>query len=131
RSAAKALLEYPWPGNVRELKNVVERCVYQSEDPDQQIRDIVFDPFASPWRPLPKRSLQPAGSGAPAGPPDFSIPAAGCDFKQKVQDYEIALLRAALQQAHFNQRKAAKLLDITYDQLRGYLRKYDLLNKTD
>lgn len=131
RSAASALLDHPWPGNVRELKNVVERGVYQSEDPDQQIHDIVFDPFASPWRPQARGRLNAAGAEQPAGNPEATIPAAGCDFKQKVQDYEIALLRAALQQTRFNQRKAAKLLDMSYDQLRGYLRKYDLLNKPD
>ena len=51
KTVAKALLNYPWPGNVRELKNVIERCVYQSEDPDKPVSDIVFDPFASPYRP--------------------------------------------------------------------------------
>jgi len=30
---------------------VIERCVYQSEDPDKPVSDIVFDPFASPYRP--------------------------------------------------------------------------------
>ena len=49
--------------------------------------------------------------------------------KQQVQDYEIRLLREALALAQFNQRRAAKLLDLTYDQLRGYLRKYELLGK--
>ena len=131
RSAANALLDHPWPGNVRELKNVVERCVYQSEDPDQQIHDIVFDPFASPWRPQPRGSLNTTGAEQPTDNPEPVIPATGCDFKQKVQDYEIALLRVALQQTRFNQRKAAKLLAMSYDQLRGYLRKYDLLNKPD
>ena len=52
-------------------------------------------------------------------------------LKQQVQDYEIRLLREALAQARFNQRRAARLLDLTYDQLRGYLRKYELLGKSD
>src|SRR5690606_28073583 len=55
KAAAKALQEYDWPGNIRELKNVVERCVYQCEDPDQAVDDIVFDPFASPYRPVDRR----------------------------------------------------------------------------
>ncbi len=128
KQAAKALLEYHWPGNVRELKNVVERCVYQCEDPDQQVKDVVFDPFASPWRPLAttRAATPPQSSRAPA---DNEVQlTAGC-FKQQVQDYETRLLREALTQAQFNQRRAAKLLDLTYDQLRGYLRKYDLLGK--
>ena len=41
--AASALLRHDWPGNVRELKNTVERSVYRTEDPDKQIRSIVFE----------------------------------------------------------------------------------------
>jgi psp operon transcriptional activator len=50
-------------------------------------------------------------------------------FKMQIQDYEQRILKEALRQCQFNQRKAAKLLDLTYDQLRGYLRKYELLAK--
>jgi psp operon transcriptional activator len=135
KSAAKALLEYHWPGNVRELKNVVERCVYQSEDPDQEVKHIVFDPFASPWRPSGPTGSRQIGRGdsivADVIDSDGLAVAAGGGFKQMVQDYEIRILRDALKKSQFNQRKAARLLDLTYDQLRGYLRKYDLLAKTD
>ena len=49
------------------------------------------------------------------------------DFKQEVQDFEITLLKQALERSQFNQKKAAELLSVSYHQLRGYLRKYDLL----
>lgn len=132
KAAAKALQEYQWPGNVRELKNVVERCVYQCEDPDQPVKDVIFDPFASPWRPQPGTGMGNSagatrGSAATQAAPDPKPLAGG--FKQQVQDFEIALLREALTQSQFNQRRAARLLDLSYDQLRGYLRKYDLLGK--
>lgn len=127
KTAARALLEYPWPGNVRELKNVVERCVYQSEDPDQPIRDVVFDPFASPWRPREPVATAP---GAKTEKALTQVPPGGCDFRQLVQDYEIGLLRSALEQSQYNQRKAATLLGMSYDQLRGFLRKYDLLKRS-
>lgn len=128
KAAAKALLEYHWPGNVRELKNVVERCVYQCEDPDQQVKDVIFDPFASPWRPLAStRAATPVQGLRSDTDSEVQLGAGG--FKQQVQDFEIRLLREALGQAQFNQRRAAKLLDLTYDQLRGYLRKYELLGK--
>ncbi|MDY6982718.1 MAG: phage shock protein operon transcriptional activator, partial [Pseudomonadota bacterium] len=132
KTAAGALLDYDWPGNIRELKNVIERCVYLSEDPDQPIKDISFDPFASPWRPVTRRrsaiaadtnvSMQIADNGDPG-----LVSSLG--FKQQIQDYEQRILKEALRQCQFNQRKAAKLLDLTYDQLRGYLRKYELLSK--
>ena len=48
------------------------------------------------------------------------------DFRRHMQDYEKQLLRQALQQNQFNQRKTAEYLKLSYDQLRGYMRKYDL-----
>jgi psp operon transcriptional activator len=128
KTAAKALQDYDWPGNIRELKNVVERCVYQSEDPDQPVKEVVFDPFASPYRPL-KRSI---GTGAVIkGNDEDSLVISSIGFKQQVSDYEQKILKEALRQCQFNQRKAAKLLDLTYDQLRGYLRKYELLSSKE
>lgn len=127
KMAGKALLEYPWPGNVRELKNVIERSVYQSDDPDQPLREVVFDPFASPYRPgYATANGNPAATSTQdfVTEEDFEVGSIG--FKHQVQEYEKRLLREALRQCQFNQRKTAKLLDLSYDQLRGYLRKYDL-----
>lgn len=129
KSAAKAILDYSWPGNIRELKNVIERCVYQSDDPDQPIKNVVFDPFASPYRPVNK-SFESADSNTTSSPhvtaEDFEFGSIG--FKHQTQEFEQKILKEALKQCQFNQRKTAKLLDLTYDQLRGYLRKYDLNN---
>ncbi len=131
KTAAKALLEYPWPGNVRELKNVIERCVYQSEDPDQPIKEVIFDPFASPYRPVDQDGSRPSLASPDQSSPqrfvtqeDFEVGSIG--FKHQVQEYEKRILRDALKQCQYNQRKTAKLLDLSYDQLRGYLRKYEL-----
>jgi psp operon transcriptional activator len=134
KTASSALLEYDWPGNIRELKNVIERCVYLCEDPDQPVKDVTFDPFASPWRPVSRRRTTFVDTG---GTIDASSSSGDADpglisslgFKMQIQDYEQRILKEALRQCQFNQRKAAKLLDLTYDQLRGYLRKYELLAK--
>ncbi|MEY4642346.1 MAG: hypothetical protein RLZZ227_2340 [Pseudomonadota bacterium] len=131
KTASSALLEYDWPGNIRELKNVVERCVYLSEDPDQPVKEINFDPFSSPWRPVTRRRVVYAeGTATTAldgGRDGDSSLLSSLGFKTQIQDYEQRILKEALRQCQFNQRKAAKLLDLTYDQLRGYLRKYELL----
>lgn len=128
--AQRQLLDHPWPGNVRELRNVVERAVYRMEDPEAEIEDILFDPFTSPWRPrtappdVPPPSAAPAASVAPAGTPSARLP---CDLRAEIERIEVEWLQAAMQQARFNQRKAAELLQLSYHQLRGYLRKYKLV----
>ena len=114
--ACDALLRYHWPGNIRELKNVVERAVYSALDSANGISEIVFDPFESPWRPGIQNAAAPTGS-------QFSAP---YDFKQHIRETEISLLKDALEQCRFNQKKTAKYLGMTYHQLRGYLRKYEL-----
>ena len=43
---------------------------------------------------------------------------------EAVQALEIRLLRQALQEARYNQRKAAQLLGLTYHQFRALYRKY-------
>jgi psp operon transcriptional activator len=117
-SARESLLDYGWPGNVRELKNVVERAVYKSLGDDQLISAISFDPFASPWRP----SGETQGLASVSDP----LPSEAYDFKEFIQEREIELLTSALEQCRFNQKKTAEFLGLTYHQLRGYLRKYEL-----
>jgi len=121
RAASGQLEKYPWKGNVRELKNVVERAVYQAEG--STVDQIVFDPFVSPY---PFEPLTPAPEQAgeqPVPAPDkrvdISLP-----FKESIRQHELQLIRSALERARFNQRKAAGLLDLSYDQFRGLLRKH-------
>jgi psp operon transcriptional activator len=121
--ARKLLLDYPWPGNVRELKNVVERAVYSSLGEDEAISDINFDPFESPWRP---GSADGQGAAADA----HEVPRESYDFKEHIQNTEIELLKAALEHCRFNQKKTAEYLGMTYHQLRGYLRKYELTDES-
>lgn len=118
-TARDLLLDYAWPGNVRELKNVVERAVYTSLGNDEPISEIIFDPFESPWRPGGEQTDSSLSATRTA-------PTEAYDFKEHIQDTEIELLQAALKQCRFNQKKTADFLGMTYHQLRGYLRKYDL-----
>jgi len=123
---AMAKLEaHDWPGNMRELKNVVERAVYQGAE-DELIGKLEFDPFASPYRPLtnPVQETQDANE-QPLAAVIESTPEP-TDFKLHIQRYESTLLQAALEKHRYNQRKTASALGLSYDQLRGYLRKYQL-----
>jgi len=114
------LSEYAWPGNIRELKNVIERCVYR-HDGEDPVAEIVFDPFDSPFRPVDENGSDQSVEKL-NHPVEFPI-----DLKKAVQSFEIDRIEQAMTRAKHNQRKAADLLQLTYNQLRGYLKKYDLL----
>jgi psp operon transcriptional activator len=62
----------------------------------------------------------------PAVPAAHEFP---IDLKQSVQDYEIGMIKSALAASQFNQKKTADALGVTYHQLRGLLKKYDLLDQ--
>ncbi|MBS0970100.1 phage shock protein operon transcriptional activator [Chimaeribacter arupi] len=115
--AQDALLGYPWPGNVRELKNVVERSMYRHGTSDEPLDEIIINPFSPRANPGPA-ALTPAPGTLPALPLDLR----GWQHQQ-----EHDLLQQALTQAHYNQRRAATLLGLTYHQLRGVLKKHALL----
>lgn len=122
----KALVSYDWPGNVRELKNVIERAVYHYGN--QPISSLIFNPFESPYRPAASRSAAETSAGSGATSADTSPPdGEAYDFKERVQNFEINLLKQALVENQFNQKKAAEHLNLSYHQLRGYLRKYELI----
>lgn len=121
--ASSALLRNPWPGNVRELKNTIERTVYRSTDPEQPISKIALDPFDSPFR---MSDITPAKRKPDTMPRAPLLPT---DLKQRLQDTEKELLQAALDKARFNQRLAADMLGLSYHQLRGKLRKFNIRSK--
>jgi len=141
--AMAKLTAYPWPGNVRELRNVVERAVYRWDDIEHPVGAIQFDPFASPWQPVPMPSNKArpaviadavANDAAPSGPganlrEDMLAIALDEieDFRGAVDAHERAILNRALERHRFNQRATAKALGLSYDQLRHCLKKHGLL----
>ncbi len=131
---------HDWPGNVRELKNAVERSVYRWGEAERAIGALDLDPFDSPWRPkgafaaraasaAPARAQHdPAGPGpAPATPGEpANDEAAPADFRGAVALYERKLLEQALATSRHNQRRAAQLLGLSYDQLRHAMKRHAL-----
>jgi len=146
--ARRTLMEYEWPGNIRELKNVVERAVYRANNPHVPVHQIVLDPFESVFRPKGRSKTQDRiVQSAPVSEPAETIPATTdnnvvantisqadyefpVDLKTLSQDYEIGLIKQALADSQFNQKKTAEKLSLTYHQLRGYLKKYNLLDSS-
>ncbi len=146
--AKKTLLDYDWPGNVRELKNVVERAVYRNNNAYVPVHTIQLDPFESAYRPQKRikapvsrvlsepvpQATQPQASALQPGTAavqgvaaefDFS---GNLDFKTLSQDFEVRLIKQALAACQYNQKKTADVLGLTYHQLRGYMKKYQLLD---
>jgi psp operon transcriptional activator len=122
--ASSALLRNKWPGNVRELKFAIERSVYRSPSPEQPIVEIVLDAFDSPY----KLAEPPAGMTGVA-PARRRAPLLPTDLGQRLKDTEVDFINAALERARYNQRLAADLLGLTYDQLRGKLRKHGIAGR--
>lgn len=117
--AIQTLEAHPWKGNIRELKNVVERAVYTSHG--QTIQGIVFNPFASPYGELPDSAILSKGKTETPGEgfPDFTA----MPLKLAMATLEELLVKRALLISKHNQRRAARILDLSYDQLRGVMRK--------
>lgn len=98
--SVRQMMHYYWPGNIRELKNVVERLLLQPGN------DIVLTSDL----PLEITAAAPAGK----------------NFNEKVEAFKRHLILSAWLDSGKNQKKAAGILGISYDQFRHYYRKYDL-----
>ncbi|WP_422058956.1 phage shock protein operon transcriptional activator [Sphingopyxis sp.] len=131
--ALAAMEGHDWPGNVRELRNVIERAIYRWADPERPIDALSFDPFASPWQPVVRKTAAkadaaPASAGdatpattaheAPSGPVS--------DLRAAVDAYEKQILSDTMARCRFNQKVAAEALGLSYDQIRHALKKHGL-----
>jgi len=123
RDVLEQLTEYAWPGNVRELKNTVERSIYRHQEPTEPVTELFFDPFESSYA-----SDSPSGSVSDSDSAveiQSDMPAQWpTDFRAAVSSLETRMLTAALERAQFKQTAAAELLELSYHQFRGLLRKH-------
>jgi psp operon transcriptional activator len=122
--AQAALEAYHWPGNIRELKNVVERAVYRSKS--AVIDNIIFNPFENPYTSAPPAEKPVAGKIQPATSlqPSIEDEIFTKPFHVAIWELKVQLLEKALRKASFNQKKAARILGMTYHQFRALYRKY-------
>ncbi|MBI1393583.1 MAG: phage shock protein operon transcriptional activator [Alphaproteobacteria bacterium] len=132
--AMARLIAHDWPGNVRELKNAAERSVFRwiADGGDGPVRSVVIDPFSEgasgEWR--PPASL---ADGAPSPPADRRLRSAApasesapFDLRAHLDGIERDLAQDALLAAGGNRKRAAGALGLSYDQLRGIIRKHGI-----
>ncbi len=104
-------LKYNWPGNVRELKNVIERAVLLDEG------DYIFSHHVELGH------LHSLSKNEDAG---YSTTNGNLTFSQ----IEKSAVLDALTKTNFNQSQAAKLLQISRDQLRYKMKKLGIKSKS-
>ena len=98
------MLAYHWPGNVRELKFAAERAACMAQGEKIELSDL------SPE--MTQRVLLSGNTGE--------------GFEAQMRGFELGLLRRTLNEVDWNQREAAKQLQLSYDQFRHLYRKYKL-----
>jgi two-component system response regulator AtoC len=107
QQAASLFLRHEWLGNVRELKNIIERASILEEG------EFVTEKH------LPFHSAGGTTVSATDGSRLFVLPPEGIPL----QEVEMQLVLQALERTEGNLTRAAKLLDISRDQLRYRLKK--------
>jgi len=104
-SALSAMKRYSWPGNVRELKFAAERAACIATGISLEMEDLP-----------PEISI---------GGPQTAVSGRG-SFQEELEAFELGLIRRALTDSGWSQRKAAEALELSYDQFRHFYRKHGL-----
>ncbi|MEM9169249.1 MAG: sigma 54-interacting transcriptional regulator [Pseudomonadota bacterium] len=133
-AAMARLTAHDWPGNVRELKNAAERSFHRwiAADRIGPVDAVVVDPFAAAAdlpAALSISSLGDQAPGAPAAapsPPPGPPPTGAYDFEGYMNAVERRAVEDALAAHGGSQKKTADALKLTYDQMRGLVRKHGL-----
>ena len=100
----EVLSRYDYPGNARELQNIIERAAILCPNSSIQAKHIIIQAPSAPQ--TPQRS-------------SFSAP-------QTEEKTERDLILQALEETHWNRRKAAKKLGMPYSTLRFKISQYGI-----
>ena len=102
--ALAALGQYDFPGNIRELENILERAVALSSGEEIGVEDLRLAPGSAERLAEDETLPGPGRAGAPL--PEY------------LESLERKAILDALAKTEFNRTAAAKLLGITFRQLR-------------
>lgn len=115
-AARRVLEEHSWPGNVRELENVVGHACMMAAGEVVDVEDLPV--YLATPRPV---------CGAQSAPERIVLPVRLSPLASDVlEEFELQLIRQALEDAHGNQSRAARILATTRDRLRYKMKKYGL-----
>jgi two-component system response regulator PilR (NtrC family) len=101
-SALKALRNYHFPGNVRELENMLERAVTLSAGNQITENDLAIRPGVSATE---------------------NVATGGTYLGNQIEDVQRQAIVEALEKTRYNKTAAAKVLGLTFRQLRYRIKK--------
>ena len=117
--AVQAFEEYPWPGNIRELENMVKRIViFGDENP--VLEDLLSRSGNNGVNSEPFNNFSPNST---TGGENFNLKDAG---KRAAEEAEKEIILNTLQETHWNRKKAAQLLHVSYKALLNKIQKYHI-----
>lgn len=105
------LKSYDWPGNVRELKHTIENIMHFIEESSIEIKDLpphLFNSFLLP--------NEDKGSNETI-----------LSLADSLRDYEITIIKRAVENANGNFSKAARSLNIPKQTLHNKIKKYNIM----
>jgi sigma-54-specific transcriptional regulator len=128
-AAEHAILNYPWPGNIRELENVMHGAVLTCVDGVIRPHDLRL----AHWAATSEAEVAPASEQAQLSINQVDDLTAAIDAllaarpQQLMENLELLVIRRALLRCNNNQVQTARLLGITRNVLRTYLKRFQLL----